>query len=97
MGYEELIARAAEVAVLFRASEHCDAGLVGAAVLAESGAIYTAARWIWLRIGFRAEHRAVADCGSTRKRVDPNGRGTTMARVLPREKPAPHHLPDRPG
>ena len=62
MAYEELIARAAEVAVLFRASDHCDAGLVGAAVLAESGAIYTGCS-VDLRcgIGFCAEHSAVAD------------------------------------
>ena len=62
MAYEELIARAAEVAFLFRASDHCDAGLVGAAVLAESGAIYTGCS-VDLRcgIGFCAEHSAVAD------------------------------------
>ena len=62
MAYEDLIARAAEVAVLFRASAHCDAGLVGAAVLAESGAIYTGCS-VDLRcgIGFCAEHSAVAD------------------------------------
>ena len=62
MPYEELIARAAEVAVLFRSSDHCDAGLVGAAVLAESGAVYTGCS-VDLRcgIGFCAEHSAVAD------------------------------------
>ena len=55
-------ARAAEVAVLFRASDHCDAGLVGAAVLAESGAVYTGCS-VDLRcgIGFCAEHSAVAE------------------------------------
>jgi cytidine deaminase len=62
VSYEALIARAMEVAVLYRASEHCDAGLVGAAVLAASGAIYTGCS-VDLRcgIGFCAEHSAVAE------------------------------------
>ena len=60
--YDALIARAAEVAVLYRASEHCDAGLVGAAVLTTSGVIYTGCS-VDLRcgIGFCAEHSAVAE------------------------------------
>ena len=62
MAYEELTARAAEVAVLFQSSDHCDAGLVGAAVLTESGAVYTGCS-VDLRcgIGFCAEHSAVAE------------------------------------
>lgn len=62
LSYEELIARATEVAVLFRASAHCDAGLVGAAVLTSSGAVYTGCS-VDLRcgIGFCAEHSAVAE------------------------------------
>ena len=62
VAYEDLIARASEVAVLFRSSDHCDAGLVGAAVLAASGTVYTGCS-VDLRcgIGFCAEHSAVAD------------------------------------
>ena len=62
VAYEELIARASEVAVLFQSSDHCDAGLVGAAVLTESGAVYTGCS-VDLRcgIGFCAEHSAVAE------------------------------------
>jgi cytidine deaminase len=62
VSYDDLIARAIEVAVLYRSSEHCDAGLVGAAVLAASGAIYTGCS-VDLRcgIGFCAEHSAVAE------------------------------------
>jgi cytidine deaminase len=62
MAYDELIARARAVAVLFRASEHCDAGMVGAAILSESGAVYTGCS-VDLRcgIGFCAEHAAAAD------------------------------------
>ena len=62
MQYEELIARASEVAVLFQSSDHCDAGLVGAAVLAASGTVYTGGS-VDLRcgIGFCAEHSAIAE------------------------------------
>ena len=62
MPYEDLIARASEVAVLYQSSDHCDAGLVGAAVLAASGAVYTGCS-VDLRcgIGFCAEHSAVAE------------------------------------
>ena len=62
MAYEELIARATGVAVLFQSSDHCDAALVGAAVLTASGKIYTGCS-VDLRcgIGFCAEHSAVAE------------------------------------
>lgn len=62
VSYDDLIARATEVAVLYRSSDHCDAGLVGAAVLAASGEIYTGCS-VDLRcgIGFCAEHSAVAE------------------------------------
>jgi cytidine deaminase len=60
--YDELIARASEVAVLFESSDHCDAALVGAAVLTASGKIFTGCS-VDLRcgIGFCAEHSAVAE------------------------------------
>ncbi len=62
VSYENLIARATEVAVLYRSSLHCDAGLVGAAVLTASGQVFTGCS-VDLRcgIGFCAEHSAVAE------------------------------------
>jgi cytidine deaminase len=62
LSYDELIDRAAKVAIKYHPSDHCEAGSVGAALVTEAGDVYSGCS-VDLRcgIGFCAEHSAVAE------------------------------------
>jgi cytidine deaminase len=83
-GHRQLIAAAGAAAIAFRASEHCEAGDVGAALLTDDGRMFSGCSVdCKCGIGFCAEHSAVAEmlkARTTRVRavVAVNGNGTIL-------------------
>jgi cytidine deaminase len=84
MDHGPLIAAAAAAAIAFRASEHCEVGDVGAALLTDDGRVFSGASIdCKCGIGFCAEHSAVAEMLKTRATrvravVAVNGNGTVL-------------------
>jgi cytidine deaminase len=67
MDYDKLIVAAAEAAVAYAASAHCEAGDVGAALLTDDGRVFSGCSVdCKCGIGFCAEHSAVAAMLKTR-------------------------------
>jgi cytidine deaminase len=85
MDYDRLIAAARAVAIAFPASQHCEAGDVGAALLTEDGRLFSGCSVdCKCGIGFCAEHSAVAEMLKTRtSRVRAVVAVNSEGRILP--------------
>jgi cytidine deaminase len=85
MDYDRLIAAARAAAIAFPASQHCEAGDGGAALLTEDGRLFSGCSVdCKCGIGFCAEHSAVAEMLKTRtSRVRAVVAVNSEGRILP--------------